>query len=218
MRKLPDVDTLKLAKKYRIPLAKTFIARNEKQAVLFAKKVKYPLCLKISSPDIVHKVDSGGVILGIKDEKALREGFQQILKNCRKKNPKAKISGVLVQELIPSEGATELIIGSKTDPQFGPVIMFGLGGIFVEVIKDVAFRLAPVERKEVQDMIKETKGYKILQGARGRRPANMKAIEDLLLSVSKMAWTNKRIKELDLNPVFANEKKCVAVDMRVMVE
>jgi acyl-CoA synthetase (NDP forming) len=218
MKKLPDSDALRLAKKYRIPLAKTFLAKNEKQAVLFAKKVKYPLCLKIASPDIIHKVDSGGVILGIKDEKALREGFQQILKSAKKKTPKAKISGILVQEMISPEGATELIIGSKTDQQFGPVLMFGLGGIFVEVIKDVAFRLAPVERREVQAMIKETKGYKILQGARGRKPANMKAIEDLLLSVSKMAWTNKRIKELDLNPVFASEKKCIAVDMRVMVE
>lgn len=216
MKKLADADALKLAKKYRIPLAKTFLAKNEKQAVLFAKKVKYPLCLKISSPDIVHKVDSGGVILGIKDEKSLRLGFQNILSSARRKNPKAKISGMLVQEMV--SGDTELIIGSKTDPQFGPVIMFGLGGIFVEVIKDVSFRLAPVDRKEVQGMIKETKGYKILQGARGRKPANMKAIEDLLLSVSKMVWANKRIKELDLNPVFANDKKCTAVDMRVMVD
>ncbi len=218
MRKLSDADSLKLAKRYRIPLAKTFLAKNEKQAALYAKKLKYPVCLKVSSADIVHKTESGGVILDVKDEKALREGYQQILKNCRKKNPKAKISGVLIQELIPSEGATELIIGSKTDQQFGPVIMFGLGGIFVEVIKDVAFRLAPVERNEVQAMIRETKGYKILQGARGRKPANMKAIEDLLLAVSKMAWTNKKIKELDLNPVFANDKKCIAVDMRVMMD
>jgi acetyl-CoA synthetase (ADP-forming) len=218
MKKLSDADALKLAKKYRIPLAKTFLAKNEKQAVLFAKKAKYPVCLKISSPDIVHKTESGGVILGIKDEAALKEGFQKILSSTKKKNPKAKIDGILVQQFVPNDSSTELIIGSKTDPQFGPVIMFGLGGIFVEVIKDVAFRLAPVDRKEVQNMIKETKGYKILQGARGRKPANMKAIEDLLLSVSKMVWANKRIKELDLNPVFANEKKAIAVDMRVMVD
>ncbi|MCX6814515.1 MAG: acetate--CoA ligase family protein [Candidatus Aenigmarchaeota archaeon] len=219
MKKLPDAESLKLAKKYRIPLAKTFLAKNERQAVLYAKKLKYPVALKISSPDIVHKTESGGVILGIKDEKSLREGFQKILSSAKKKNKnkKAKIDGILVQEFIP-EGGTELIIGAKTDPQFGPVIMFGLGGIFVEVIKDVAFRLAPVDRKEVQQMIRETKGYKILQGTRGKKPANIKAIEDLLLSVSKMVWTNRRIKELDLNPVFANEKKAIAVDMRVMVE
>jgi acyl-CoA synthetase (NDP forming) len=216
MRKLSDSDSLKLAKKYRIPLAKTFLARSEKQAALYAKKLKYPVCLKVSSQDIVHKTESGGVILDIKDEKSLRESYRSLLRNCRKKNPRARISGVLVQQMVP--GGTELIIGSKTDQQFGPVIMFGLGGIFVEVMKDVAFRLAPADRKEVQAMIKETKGYKILQGARGRKAANMKAIEDLLLSVSKMVWSSKRIKELDLNPVFANEKKCVAVDMRVMVE
>jgi acyl-CoA synthetase (NDP forming) len=216
MKKLSDAEALKLAAKYRIPLAKTFLAKNEKQAVLFAKKVRYPVALKVASVDIVHKVDSGGVILGVKDEAALKEGFQTILKNCKKKNPKAKIDGILVQQLV--SGGTELIIGSKTDPQFGPVIMFGLGGIFVEVIKDVAFRLAPVERKEVQEMMAETKGFKILQGSRGRKPANMKAIEDLLLAVSRMVWTNKRIKELDLNPVFAGEKRCTAVDMRVMVD
>jgi len=218
MKKLSDSEALKLAKKYRIPLAKTFLAKNEKQAVLFAKKLRYPVVLKVASVDIVHKVDSGGVILGIQDEKSLREGFQHILKSCRKKNPKAKIDGMLVQQLVHNDNSTELIIGSKTDPQFGPVIMFGLGGIFVEVIKDVAFRLAPVERREVQEMMAETKGYKILQGTRGHKPANMKAIEDLLLAVSKMVWTNKKIKELDLNPVFADEKKCVAVDMRVMVD
>jgi acyl-CoA synthetase (NDP forming) len=216
MRKLPDSEALRLAKRYRIPLARTFLARNEKQAALFARKLKYPVCLKVASPDIVHKVDCGGVILGIQDEKALKEGYQQILKDCRKKSPKAKIEGVLVQEM--ASGETELIIGSKTDPQFGPVVMFGLGGIFVEVMKDVAFRLAPIERKDAQEMMREIKGFKILQGVRGRKPANLRAIEDLLLSVSKVAWANKRIKELDLNPVFAGEKRALAVDLRIMVE
>lgn len=218
MRKLSDTEALKLAAIYRIPIAKTFIAKNEKQAILGAKKLKYPVVLKISSPSIVHKTESGGVILDIKDEKSLREGFEKILKSAKKKNPKAKIDGVLVQQFIRNDGSTELIIGAKTDPQFGPVIMFGLGGIFVEVMKDVFFRLAPVERKDVQEMMKEIKGYKILQGARGKKPANIKAIEDLLLSVSKMVWSNKKIKELDLNPVFADDKKAIAVDMRVMVE
>ena len=217
MRKLPDSEALKLAAKYRIPLAKTILAKSERQAVLAAKKLKYPVALKIASPDIVHKVDSGGVILGIKDEPSLKEGFQKILASVKKSNPSAKIDGILVQQFVPNDG-TELIIGSKTDPQFGPVIMFGLGGIFVEVMKDVAFRLAPVERKDVQDMMAETKGYKILQGVRGKKPANLKAIEDLLLAVSKMVWTNKRVKELDLNPVFADEKKAIAVDLRVMVD
>ncbi|HJW97349.1 MAG TPA: acetate--CoA ligase family protein [archaeon] len=216
MRKLSDSEALKLAARYKIPLAKTFLAKNEKQAVLFAKRLKYPVALKIASPDIVHKVDSGGVILDVKDEKSLKEGFQAILRNSRKKNRKARIDGVLVQQM--ASGDTELIIGAKTDPQFGPVVMFGLGGIFVEVIKDVSFRLAPIERREAQEMIKEIKGYIILQGARGKKPANIKSIEDLLLSVSRMIWSTKKIKEIDLNPVFADEKRCVAVDMRVMVE
>jgi acyl-CoA synthetase (NDP forming) len=217
MRKLADAEALKLAAKYRIPLAKTILAKNEKQAVLAAKKLKYPVALKIASVDIVHKVDSGGVILGVQDEKSLREGFQKIISSVKKSSPAAKIDGILVQQFVPNDG-TELIIGSKTDPQFGPVIMFGLGGIFVEVMKDVSFRLAPVERKDVQEMMAETKGYRILQGVRGKKPANMKAIEDLLLAVSKMVWTSKKIKELDLNPVFADEKKAIAVDLRVMVD
>lgn len=217
MRKLSDAEALKLAAKYSIPLAKTVLAKNERQAVLAAKKLKYPVCLKIASPDVVHKVDSGGVMLGIKDETLLKEGFRQVLSNVKKSVPNARIDGILVQQLVPNDG-TELIIGSKTDPQFGPVIMFGLGGIFVEVMKDVSFRLAPVERKDVQDMMKEIKGFKILQGTRGKKPANLKSIEDLLLAVSRMAWASKRIRELDLNPVFADEKRCVAVDLRVMVD
>jgi acyl-CoA synthetase (NDP forming) len=217
MRKLPDSEALKLAARYKIPIVKTVLAKSERQAVLAAKKLKYPVALKIASPDIVHKVDSGGVILDIKDENSLKEGFKQILASVKKSNPGAKIDGILVQQFVPNDG-TELIIGSKTDSQFGPVIMFGLGGIFVEVMKDVSFRLAPVERKDVQDMMAETKGYKILQGVRGKKPANLKAIEDLLLAVSKMVWTNKRVKELDLNPVFADEKKCTAVDLRIMVD
>jgi len=216
MRKLPDSDVLKLAARYRIPLAKTLLAKNEKQAALFAKKL-YPVVLKIASPDIVHKVDSGGVLLGIQDEKALKESFSRIISSAKKRNPKAKIDGILVQQFIQNNG-TELIIGAKTDPQFGPVVMFGLGGIFVEVMKDVSFRLAPIERKDAQEMMKEIKGYRILEGVRGRKPVNIKALEDLLVSVSRMMWSNKKIKELDLNPVFADEKKATAVDMRVMVE
>ena len=166
MKKLSDSEALKLAAKYRIPLAKTFLAKNEKQAALFAKKARYPVALKVASVDIVHKVDSGGVILDVKDEAGLREGFQQILKSVRKKNPKAKIDGVLVQQLVQN-GGTELIIGSKTDPQFGPVIMFGLGGIFVEVLKDVAFRIIPIVRRDAAEMIREIKGYALLNGYRG---------------------------------------------------
>jgi acyl-CoA synthetase (NDP forming) len=217
MRKLADSECLKLAARSRLPLAKTFLAKNEKQAVIFAKKLRYPVALKVASPDIVHKVDSGAVLLGVQDENALVEGYRKILSAAKKSNPKAKIEGVLIQQMV--YGGTELIIGAKTDPQFGPVVMFGLGGIFVEVMKDVSFRLAPMERKDAQEMMKEIKGYKILQGARGNKPVNMKAIEDLLLAVSRIMWSNqKKIKELDLNPVFADEKKCTAVDMRVMVE
>ncbi|MEM7816191.1 MAG: acetate--CoA ligase family protein [Candidatus Aenigmatarchaeota archaeon] len=219
MKKLPDSEALRLIKKYKIPFAETLIAKNERQAALYARRIGYPVCLKISSPDIIHKFDSGAIALGIMDEKSLVEGFRKVVSSAKRKNPKTRIDGVLVQKFVPNGNATELVVGAKVDPQFGPVVMFGLGGIFVEVMKDVSFRLAPIERKDAQEMIREIKGYKILQGARGRKPANLKAIEGILLSVSKMIWANqKKIRELDLNPVFADDKKCIAVDIRVMTD
>ena len=204
----------KLLKKYRIPTPKQLLAKNEKQAGQFAKKIGFPVVLKISSPQVLHKTDFNGVIVGLQNEKEVTDAYNKIIKEVKRKMPKAKIRGVLVQEMAKGH---EVIIGSKQDPQFGPVIMFGLGGIFVEVFKDVTFRIIPIERKDAQEMTEEIKGAKVLQGVRGQKPINFKALEDCLLAVSKMVWGNKKIKELDLNPVFVNEKGVKAVDARILL-
>jgi acetyl-CoA synthetase (ADP-forming) len=215
MAKLPQEKTEALLKRFGIPFPKRILARNEEQAVICAKKLGYPVVLKVSSPDIIHKTDAGGIILNLEDEKEVREGFRSIMKNARKYDRKAKINGVDVFEMIPR--GTELIVGLKKDPQFGPVIMFGLGGIFVEVLEDVSFRLAPITRKDAREMIREIKGYRILEGIRGEKPANIKAIEDILLRFSELVMKKPDIKELDINPLFAYDNKVVAGDVRIIV-
>lgn len=217
MGKASDRDVEKILKEFRIPVPKHFLVSSEEQAVGFAKRIGYPLVLKVSSPQIMHKTEIGGVITGIGCEKELRKAYNKLLENVRKKAPRARIGGMIVQEMIEGH---ELIVGSKIDPQFGPVIMFGMGGIFVEVLEDVSFRLIPVNRKDVREMIGEIRGYAILKGARGKRGINFKALEDCLLKVSGMVWkkyrSRKPIKELDINPLFANKKGVFAADVRVI--
>ncbi len=215
MAKLPQEKTEALLKRFRIPFPKRIPARTENAAVKAAKKLGYPVVLKISSPDIIHKTDAGGILVNLEDEEEVRSGFRSIMKSARKYNKKAKINGVDVFKMIPK--GTELIVGLKKDPQFGPVIMFGLGGIFVEVLEDVSFRLAPLTRKDAREMIREIKGYKILEGIRGEKPANIKAIEDILLRFSDLVMKKNEIKELDINPLFAYDNKVVAGDVRIIV-
>ncbi len=204
-------------RKYRIPVLGQLLAKNEKQALLAAKRIGWPVALKISSPDIIHKTDFGGVALNIQNEKQLSEAFNRIIIRARKKYPKAKIDGILVQEMFKGKGAREVIIGSKIDSQFGPIIMFGLGGVFVEVMKDVSFRLIPIERKDAREMIREIRGYSMLEEFRGMRRINFEALEDCLLKVSNIVWKNRKIKELDVNPLFADSKGVIAADFRVIV-
>jgi acyl-CoA synthetase (NDP forming) len=215
MAKLSQEKTEALLKRFGIPFPKRILARNEDQAVLCARKLGYPVVLKVSSPDIIHKTDAGGILVNLEDEKEVRSGFRSIMKSARKYKKKAKINGVDVFEMIPK--GTELIIGLKKDPQFGPVIMFGLGGIFVEVLEDVSFRLAPLARKDAREMIREIKGYKVLEGIRGEKPANIKAIENVLLRFSELVMKKPGIKELDINPLFAYDNKIVAGDVRIIV-
>ncbi len=217
MAKLSDMQAYSLMKKYRIPVLAQSLAKDEKQAITAAKKTGWPVALKISSPDIIHKTDFGGVSLNILNERQLIESFNRIAIRARKKYPKAKIDGIIVQEMHAGKGAREVIIGSKIDAQFGPIIMFGLGGVFVEVMKDVSFRLIPIERKDAREMIKEIRGYSMLEEFRGMRRINMQALEDCLLKVSNLIWKNKRIKELDINPLFVDDKKAIAADFRVIV-
>jgi len=207
--------TINLLDKYKIHYPKSKIAKTLEQAKKFAKEIRFPVVLKIISKDIVHKSDFGGVKANIKDEDELVSAYEGIVKSVKKKLPRAKIEGILVQKM---EQGTEVIIGMKNDPQFGPVLMFGLGGIFVEVLKDISFRVAPINVHEAEEMVNEIKGSKILKGARGEKPVKISALVDLLMKVSKLSIENKKIVELDLNPVFVDEKSAKVVDVRIMVE
>jgi acyl-CoA synthetase (NDP forming) len=176
----------------------------------------FPVALKINSPDIIHKSDSGGVKLSLNNVAEVKKAYDEVLKKMRKHYPRAAVHGVSVQKML--QPGTEVIIGTIKDPQFGPVIMFGLGGIFVEILKDVSFRVIPVKRKDAQEMIEEIKGFPLLQGYRGKEPASLPALVEMILKISNFIKENPQIKELDLNPIFAYRNKVVAVDARVVLE
>ncbi|MBW2965804.1 acetate--CoA ligase family protein, partial [Candidatus Woesearchaeota archaeon] len=158
--------TRKLLEKYKFPLVDSFLAKTPEELIKFSQKTGFPVVLKISSPDIIHKSDIGGVKTGIENEEELIKAYDEIIKNVKKKNKRAKIDGVLIQRM---EQGIEVIVGVKKDPQFGATILFGLGGVFVEVLRDVSLRIAPVDKKEALEMMREIKGYKILEGVRGKK-------------------------------------------------
>jgi acyl-CoA synthetase (NDP forming) len=200
---------------YGMPVTKITVARTEDEAVEAAEETGYPIVLKIVSPQVLHKSDAGGVLVNIGDAESIREGYKKILSNVKAHVPDAEITGILVQEMAPN--GTEVIIGSTRDPTFGPTIMFGLGGIFVEILKDVSFRLAPITRSDAEEMIREIKAYKILEGARGMPPADQEAIAEILLATSRMLMECPEIKELDMNPVLVYEEGARIVDARVIL-
>jgi acyl-CoA synthetase (NDP forming) len=199
-----------------IPVTNFKVAKNETEAVKLAEQIGYPIVLKIVSPDIIHKSDVGGVIIGLKTAKDVQNAYHQILKNVKKHKADAKIAGVLVQEMAPP--STEVIVGAIKDPQFGPALMFGLGGIFVEVLKDVTFRVAPITEDEACEMVTEVKAYPLLKGYRGQPPADTEAIVQILLKTSRLVMEHQEIKELDLNPIMVYEKGAKTVDARIILE
>ncbi|RLI09337.1 acetyl-CoA synthetase [Candidatus Bathyarchaeota archaeon] len=206
----------KLCALYGLPVTTFTISKTEDEAVDAAKEIGFPVVLKIVSPQVLHKSDAGGVLINIEDEDGVRTGYRKILENVKAKVPGAVITGILVQEMAPS--STEIIVGSTKDPTFGPTLMFGLGGIFVEILKDVSFRLAPITKTDAEEMIREIRSYKILEGARGMPKADQEAIVDILLKTSKMLMECPEIKELDMNPVLVYEKGAKIVDARVILE
>jgi acyl-CoA synthetase (NDP forming) len=201
---------------YGIPVTRFKVALTSDEAVKFAEEIGYPVVLKIVSPDVIHKFDVGGVALNLKTLSEVKDAYEKILKNVKKHKPNAKIIGVLVQEMAPQ--STEVIVGAIKDPQFGPALMFGLGGIFVEVLKDVTFRIAPITESDAREMITEVKAYPILKGYRGQPPADIDAIVSILLSTSKLVMDHQEIKELDLNPIMVYEKGAKTVDARIILE
>jgi 4-hydroxybutyryl-CoA synthetase (ADP-forming) len=200
---------------YGFPLPQSILAKTQDDAVKAAKKIGFPVVMKIASPQIIHKSDAGGVKVGMSNEKDVRDAFNTIIKNAKKYNQKATIKGILVQEMV--KGGKELIIGSKLEQGFGPVIMLGMGGIYVEVLKDVTFRLAPITNKEADDMINSIKTKKILEGVRGEKPSDLKKLSELIQKLSALVTDFKEIKELDMNPVLVMEqgKGCKILDIRI---
>jgi acetyl-CoA synthetase (ADP-forming) len=213
---LLETEAKTVCMEYGIPVTKFQLAKNEAEAVKFAEEIGYPIVLKIVSPDIIHKSDVGGVVVGLKTAKDVRNAYKQILESIKKHKADAKIVGVLVQEMALS--STEVIVGAIKDPQFGPAIMFGLGGIFVEVLKDVTFRVAPITVDEAREMITEVKAYPLLKGYRNQPPADIEAIVQILLNTSRLVMEHQEIKELDLNPIMVYEKGAKTVDARIILE
>lgn len=190
-----------LLAQYGIPVTREEVATSVEHAIKISETIPFPLALKIDSPDILHKTEAGGLKLNITSRKELISAFNEVMANAKKYDPNARINGVLIQEMVM--GGTEVIIGLKHDPQFGPTIMFGLGGIFVEILKDVAIRVAPITRGDALEMIQQIKSYKILAGARGRQKADIEAVADVLVRISKMATQLEGfISELDINPLL----------------
>lgn len=210
----PEAKTI--CREYGIPVTKFAVAKNEMEATQFAGKIGFPVVLKIVSPDVIHKFDVGGVVLSLNSKTEVRNAYNEILRNVKKHKPNAKILGVLVQEMAPQ--STEVIVGATKDPQFGPALMFGLGGIFVEVLKDVTFRIAPISESDAKEMITEVKAYPILKGYRGQPPADVEAIVNILLNTSRLVTEHQEIKELDLNPIMVYEKGAKTVDARIILE
>jgi len=201
---------------YGIAVPKEGIATSAANAAKLGKKVGFPVVLKIVSPDILHKTEAGGVVVGVKTPQEAQKAYATIIANAKKYNKKAKIDGVQVQQMVG--GGQEVIIGAVTDPSFGKLVAFGMGGVLVEVLKDVTFRLAPVNRGEALGMLDGIKAAEILKGVRGAKGVNRASLAGLIENVSKLIADFPEIAEMDLNPVFASEKSAVAADVRIILD
>ncbi|MGZ4890874.1 MAG: acetate--CoA ligase family protein [Halobacteriota archaeon] len=191
----------------------TVVTRRDK-VIQAAREIGYPIVMKVSSPDIAHKTDVGGVITGISSDRAAKNAFDQIYANINKRMPQARIGGVIIGEMVEGE---EVIVGVTCDPQFGPFITFGLGGLYVEVLKDVSHRLAPITVAEAKQMISEVRSYPILLGTRGRKALDINAVADTIVRVSQISQDFEEIQEIEINPLMVQENGCIAVDALVVI-
>jgi acetyltransferase len=215
---LGDAESREIMEAYGLRIPQSILAANVDEAVNAAESIGYPVVMKIASPDILHKSDIGGVRLNIRGASEVRDFYDLLIYRAQRYMADARIWGVLVQEMAAS--GKEIIIGMNRDPQFGPLLMFGLGGIYVEVLKDVTFRIAPVSQREAQEMINEIRSYHLLRGVRGEQPSDLDAIVDTILRVSQLVTDFPEIVEMDINPLTVYEagKGALAVDMRFVLE
>jgi len=212
---LLEEEGLEILSAYGFPLPKSILAKTEDEAVEAANKIGYPTVMKIASPQIVHKSDAGGVKVNLSSDKEVRDAFKVIVDNAKKYDSKAEIKGVLIVEMV--KGGKEMIIGSKLEPGFGPVVMLGMGGIYVEILKDVTFRLAPFTDQEANDMISSIKTKKLLEGVRGEKPSDVEKLSECIQRLSQLVTDFREIKELDMNPVLVMQKGegCKILDVRI---
>jgi len=213
---LLEPEAYEVLSSYSIPVPKYQVVTSIKEAEMASEKIGYPLVLKIVSPDIIHKSDVGGVKVDVRDVEQLRSSFDSLMADVRQKAPNARIVGVLVKEMAPK--SVEVVVGMLRDPTFGPTVMFGLGGVLIEIMKDVVFRIAPVSREEALGMIVKVKGYPLLSGFRGSKPLDVEAVADLISSVSRIAVENPVIDQIDLNPVLVYERGFAVVDARIILK
>ena len=212
---LTEIESKEILREAGINCTDTRLAATREGAVTLSQEIGYPVVLKISSKDITHKSDAGGVKVNLKDKAEVERAYDEILTSAKKKFPSAVIEGISVQGMAKS--GIEVIMGVIKDPSFGPVIMFGLGGVFVEVLKDVAFRIVPIETSDAEDMINEIKGKKLLEGYRGQEPADVACLQQMLLKLSDFVNTIPDIEEIDMNPVFSYKDGAVVVDARIIL-
>lgn len=204
-----------VVKAYGVEAPEMRVATSEAEAVNYAEELGYPVVLKIVSPDILHKTDIGGVVLNLSSAEEVRSAYRGIMARVSRHMPQARLYGVLISKMVPQ--GREMIIGMSRDVQFGPLIMFGLGGIYVNFLRDVSFALAPLSKREVAEMIRETKAYTLLRGIRGEKPADLKALEEVILRVGQLSMDFPEILEMDINPLMVYEEGggCIAVDVKI---
>jgi acetyl-CoA synthetase (ADP-forming) len=201
---------------HNIPIPKSYVAKNTRDAVSRIDEVGFPVALKIISPQILHKSDVGGVILNVNSVEELKSAYSRLIAEVTMHEPEAEILGVFVEKMMPA--STEMIVGGIRDRQFGPSVMLGIGGIFAEVYGDVAFRIAPIDRVDAFNLIRELKGSKLLEGARGKPPADLDALVDILIKTSDLMVEHNTLSQLDLNPVIVYQKGACSVDFRMLLE
>jgi acyl-CoA synthetase (NDP forming) len=212
---LTEIEAKQILGQAGINCTETKLAESKQQAVALSEEIGYPVVLKISSVDITHKSDAGGVKVNLKSREEVEAAFDQIMDSARSKFPNANIEGVSVQGM--AKPGIEIIMGMIKDANFGPVIMFGLGGVLVEVLKDVSFRIVPLEKADAVDMTEEIQGKKLLNGFRGQEPADIPCLQDMLVKLSDFVAATPGIEEIDMNPVFAYKDGAVVVDARIII-
>jgi acetyltransferase len=214
-----DAEARGILKAYGMRIPRSEVADTPEKAIEIASQIGYPVVLKIASPDILHKTDVGGVKVGLESAEDVRDAFELMVYRAQRYIPEARIWGCLVQEMLPS-GGLEVLVGMNRDPQFGPLVTFGLGGIYVETLKDVTFRIAPFSRQEAEDMLGEIRAHALLDGVRGKPAMDKESIVDTLLRIGQLVQDFPEIEELDINPlmVYPSDQGSVAIDMRLVLK